>query len=506
MRRFVALAALIWLPFAFEAVGAEELRYGFDASTTWTDDVFFTTGAGEISDSSVRLTPKLGLTDRSGQLTWQAEYKPSYEYWVDTRGLRGWDHDFGGALAWQITRRTTLRIQNDFERFRSLHRLNEREGVDTTAEGLGLRQRFVRNRVAASLTHQLSKRQAVSANVSHLLWDFSEEVRSDIEVVTAGVAYSYLWSPRTRVGVGASWRNRSNENEALNTESNTDFYSLDFTIDYAFDPTWSLSATAGPAWVAGGSGFDPPSDATVARFPTLGVGGQLFFVDSSTCPTLPDGRPFLSTRCSPIGPALGNLFTPSSVDVPFAGSVLRGGDGSLAAFLDITLTKDFPAGSFELSVRRQEDHSAQSVSSGVANVVRATAEWKPSPKWRFFAVAIYQLREQETDQPVLQVAVSPAATPPCTDLFLLGVCLSGTTVLGAAEATSVGARELRNDDDITTMRAWIGVHYRLNRRTSLRARLYWADEKRERSVFRTTEGDRFSVWLGVQYDFEPVEL
>ena len=88
-RRFLASIALV---LHSAPAGAERLLYGGRFETFWTDNVFGTT-QDVISDEAARFAPWADVSDAEGRVTWGVRLAPTYEYYLDQSGLRGFDYD-----------------------------------------------------------------------------------------------------------------------------------------------------------------------------------------------------------------------------------------------------------------------------------------------------------------------------------------------------------------------------------------------------------------------------
>ena len=108
-----------------------------------------------------------------------------------------------GEVEWALSKRTTIKVSDRFLRFRSIQRLNELDDIDPTVE-VGLsRSRFTRKPASLAVTHLLDSRNRVGLYASHLIWDYSDDDRSDFELMSVNAFYSHQWDSRTRVGVSS---------------------------------------------------------------------------------------------------------------------------------------------------------------------------------------------------------------------------------------------------------------------------------------------------------------
>ncbi len=513
--RMIVFCALLGLLLP-AATGAVELEPSIAVDTTWTDDVFFRTR--DESDVTVRVSPAFDFIDRDGRVTWKFGYEPSYEYYLDLGQLRGWDHEVNGELSWAISKRTRLTVSDRFLRFRSLQRLNEAassatNGFQPTSESGLSRSRLKRNSLIASLVHQLDARHQLSLNANHLIWDFSEDNRSDFELFSVNAGYTYILSDRTRIGLIASWRNREvtrdnvlqADGESLDIEQDTDFYTLSASLAHVFDKRWSFEITAGPASVEGADRFEIPSAAarTQLNFRTINDdNGRQRLIDTSTCPTLPDGRFYLGVGCQPTGPS-NFLFGGGRnlVVLPFQSPLPDVDGSSLTVFADLSVTHRFESGNVVFSFRRDEDQSASTGSSGVSNLAELRFNYRPSPKWTHTGWITYLLREQVVDQNVPVTVLTPA---PITVFSL--VPPAGFQTVTSGSGSAIGLVEVGRDDDTTTLRVGFGTDYRMDRQTSIRFRVGWQDEERTIGSVTTRDDNRWSLFVGFVHNFEPIKF
>lgn len=477
---------------------AGEVKAGVRTAAIWTDNVFGS-AFEEESDASLRISPRMQVIDRDGAVTWELRVAPSYEYYDTFRSLRGWDHDVDATVKWAVTPKTELSFSNRFDRFRSLRRLNELDPATATVDSFERRERFTRNLALFTANHRLSQRHSLGARVQHFTLDFSDEDRVDFEVASAALIYSYVYSANTTVGFEASWRSRALERDSSarlsEIDQQTDFYTLSLTWSQVLDRLWRFRVVAGPAVVEGASPFQPPTGIETARLrvPLVNSSSGPQTIDTTTCPVLDDGRRFLGAGCAPGIPYVGFLaasFPQGVALLPFSGAV-PDNDATTTFFADVEVSRTFQNGRAALSYRRDEDQSTATGSSGVSSSYTFTVVYKPAPKWRLNFLATYQVREQLVEQVITVTTIQPLV--PAVPAF-------GSRSVGLAPLLT------DRDDKVETIRVNAEAEYQFNERTRAQLRLLYYDQEQSTGAAAILETDRFSVWLGLTYDFEPIHF
>ncbi|MFI5397433.1 MAG: hypothetical protein ACHQ9S_17990 [Candidatus Binatia bacterium] len=112
-------------------------------------------------------------------------------------------------------------------------------GPETQASTLNSRGRALSNFFTGRASYLLAPRWTGGVTYGNTLNDFTDPGGSDL-TNSAGLSLGYLWRPTTSVSANYSYA-RFNIKGAPNTESHNP--SLGFS--HQFDPTWSLSASAG---------------------------------------------------------------------------------------------------------------------------------------------------------------------------------------------------------------------------------------------------------------------
>jgi hypothetical protein len=488
-----------------------ELEAGVRADGTWTDNVFGVDDeADKDSDFSVRTTPWVTLDEDDGAFRWDVRYAPAYEYFLQESELRGFDHDASGKLSWQVGERTRVYASEHYSRFRTLSRFNETVAIPGGGTGTVVesqRRKLESNDASVGIAYELSRLDEVSLTVVSGLFDYGDfpgddpaadrQSRTDkVDYLSAAAVYSHILSRNVRVGAQAFWR--SHEFEYVGGfQEETDYYGAAFSWNQVVDRTLRFDATAGPAYVVP----DDPGPETfrqqgVLRFPLAQVGSNFFFFDARTCPRGPGGVRIFVSGCriipQPIGPFL--LAIVQSITGDFETVIDADVSSYVTFFAEAALTKEWtPNWKTSLSYERRDDQAAGNGVSSIADTVTLTSSWRPSPRWVVDASGSWVRREQAGEGDVLV----PVYVVENTRL-LVGIPR-------VAERIRLIGIPVDQDQETTSYYLNAGVTFLLNARTSLNARAFWVDEETE-SPFQTRNYDRFSVWFGVEYRFDPLHF
>jgi hypothetical protein len=483
---------------------AEVLRLGVESEAIWTDNVFGSF-ENEVDDTSGRVAPWGDVSDREGRVTWGLRYKPAYEYYIDQRGLRGWDHDVSGNIAFKFTERTQLRISDRFARYRSLSRFNEQADFGDEVNVVGFRQRFKRNRINASLTHRLTERDDLGLDVSYNLFRFSNQNNADRDSMRTAFRYTRRVSARATAGSSLSWTRQQFERPGFD-ERSTDFYNLSGFFSYRFDQTLQFDITAGPAFIESESQTSalndvnpnlPGTQVSAANFPLFRQeNGSFRMVDADTCPTNNNGERVLALECAPVPPDISqgfvdtfNQFNTAVVDVD--GNLTTPSDSRLTYFAAIGLTKVWKEWKGSLTYTRSFSDSTSA--AAVSDIVLGRVIWNPARRWRAELSGSWERQEQATDSSVLTTIVANGT--PISSPFLPPV---------AAQTQSVRVQKIDSDAAIDYYRLFFRLSYQLNPRSSLYMLMNWREESLDVDAGNRPDASRFIVGFGVNYNFDPI--
>ena len=548
------VSAVLLLVAALVAGGAHavELGYGVRGEAIYDDNVFFQS-EGEVKDWSIRTTPHVEFQDDRGQVNWRFRYAPAYEYYVDLGRLSAWDHLVEGSASWRPTQRWRLTLSDTFVRFNSVARLNDLTGADVDDGTTGLEtfdtlRRFTRNTLNARAEYAISPRASLTFGGNWTIWDFSLETRRDQESTALQAQYLYAINQQFQAGLSGSWRTQEfGRVPGTPRKDKTNFYNVSFDFVWQLSPNSNLRFSAGPAWVDGEDPFAPNqfvANTRLTRPFELPNGNTDFaFIDATTCPEV-DGFIVAGPECDLVRGPGGRVVTLTEFvipdpdpDVP-AGTLLPAADQpfpellqqqvvplvggvdpadvELTYFADVAYTHTWDNWELFLSYRRQDDQSSGVDSSSVADIVFGRVRYAPSRVWSFTFVGSWTQREQEGDllvfdqttveaAPFLLNEDSPVFTPGFLPLTPDPAVLRGAFP-NSARSTGVLARALGFSTELTSIRLSFEVRRRFTKRLTMLTTLLYNQDDSTGSLRVSRKTSRFSVRVGVIYEFEPIRF
>lgn len=481
------------------ALSAGRLDYGTRTQALWTDNVLGVP-ENEQDDVSGRLSPWAELLDDDGDLTGGLRYAPSYEYYLDQDGLRGFDHDANGHLEWQMTPSTKFAVSDRFQRYHTVTRFNSEVAPGETINQIGDRERFKRNIVNASLDHHLNPRDLLSLYAYHNLLDFSEENQPDRDNFGSGLYYQHRLSERSTLGSRLSW-SRQVFNSNQRDKINTDYLNLSGVVTHEFTRTFRVELSAGPTLIFGDSQeFQDADPATpeidIQRnvFPAQRQqDGRIHFFDANTCKDKDKvtGLPILDFTCGDGGST--NILTFNNREIaPIIGSIPSANDTNTTYFAELSLVKEWEKWQADLTYTRSISQ-ATSVAA-VSDLVYASLRWEPAPRWSATLSAGYERQEQATDNVVLVTTVTNENLPPPNPPTLPNCC---------ANSQETRAEILDNSSRIENYTASLFVSYQLTRRSTLFATAWWGEQKQTGDISFLGDVQTFTATIGVNYTFDP---
>jgi hypothetical protein len=493
-----AMIAILGIP---ATSGAVELDTGISSEGYWTDNVY-SQSVGEVDDFSVSVAPWGQLNDPDGEVTWALRYEPSYEYWLTEDDVTGFDHDASGRIGWRITPRTTLRLGERYQRFHSLSRFNEQAAPGEDVVVAGRRVEYTSNIVNGGVEHWLTPRDFLVLNSNYLHQTFDEEGQSDRDFYGTSLVYRHIWSERMSFGVVGSWSRQSvqlltDEDE----DRETDYYNISGLFNYVVSPTLRFEASAGPAYISSNvSDFSAPAGGFngLQEFPRRrGGANQQFLIDADTCPRNSAGDRILTARCQIITPAVPgtNLGAVSGElnGVPLIGSIPGADDSTTTYFADIALIKDWERWRGELSYTRTEDRSTGF--GAVSDIFYGSLRFQVTRRLVAKLNLSYELRDQTNENvafvAVVQNSLTGIPNPPW---------------IVAARTVGVSAELVDNNSGLDVTIASFHLNYDLTPRSSVYAMFIYRDEQSDGDVFLVRDMQRFSVAIGINYFFDPIDL
>jgi hypothetical protein len=279
------IVALLFLPLT---TSARELALGVEVGADYGRITSSAATRNEGQEPRVRISPTVLLNEYEGDFQWRFRYRSSYQQFLQTTEISRWTHQVHGDLSWQINPTTRLSLSDSFGYFSSVSRFNERvtqgdedEVVDVT-EGFSDKQ-YIRNRISASLAHNLSPTQNLVFTLGHNLTDRSGSDGAGRQMVRTTGSYTHTVSQRNTFGGGISFRRSFSDSTSARDSQSTDFFNLFARWSHQFDETLALSVSVGPTWVQADDqdGFAQ----TLENRPLYPVFEDKF-LRASSCPTL----------------------------------------------------------------------------------------------------------------------------------------------------------------------------------------------------------------------------
>ncbi len=556
------LALAAWPAAGFADVEAE---LGVASDVIWTDNVFGVSDEAPADSAfSLRTSPYAGLGDDAGALTWNLRYEPAYEYFLDQSALRGFDHDVVANVNWRITDRTSIDASESYQRFHSLTRFNEvtlsagtpanlqtrRERIQANQTTLGLSQRWT-DRAETRLVGSFGSWRPSERTREELALDFSFDDNLDAgqdhsEFYSAAIVQSYLLSPHMRVGAQLFARHhvfvddlddqdRSFDDE-LSGEEETDYYGLQLTWNQVLDRTLSFSLAGGPAWVRPGD--RKYGSRLLPQIPMVNQLGQtqmeplpptanepLFLMQASSC-LKNSSQPALdveniSSTCTAVGaPAFLDVFPPFGITLypiaaglqPVSFEATIQPDDQVTFFAEASLTKEWSdTVHTEVSYERRDEQSSGIGTSSIADTVSVYGTWNASSKLSFDLRGVWEQREQSGETVGVGLLLQDR------DFVSIG----GLTIVAAE---TVGITTFTFDQKYESMALQVvgGAAYRWNERVTLSSHVLWSqqDTKVPFNAAQATSGGasisnrgefvtsahHMSVWLGIEYRFDPIQF
>jgi hypothetical protein len=557
--RWLATTAFLLLP---AHAGSENFDYGVSTQGGWSSNVY---GSGddatitsegrlveldEVDDFSMRVSPWGRVSDPDGNVTWEVQYKPSYEYYLQEDDIRGFDHEAGGQVFWRLSPRTSLSVYDAFRQYRSLLRFNENAALPTEAAVLrGTREEVTGNLASVTLRHVLTPLDELSLTGQYLVRDY--EQASDVDTFTAIASWRHSLDSRTSVGLRGSWSQQSFARQ-VGGDSVTNYYNVSGTLEHRFSRTLRFEFYAGPAWIDA----DAEMVSFSRRYGANSFGNIFLAVDANDCPllnetlphqpddTLPNFNPHLSRvgfgGCGTTGGALsdgelellgyprGDPLTPGSrpgspkleefgdpYELDANGNLVPLDDGDfgeteLTYFARAAVMKDWERWHLQLAYQRSSDESGSFGSSSVRDTFELLLRWDAARLWTVSLTGGYSFFDQTAD------LVRPRFLIVENEPVPVGV----TTV---DEIAAVQRFVVDVDDDAISYRSGylsLAARRRLTLHSSASVAVYWYQQTGERDLDdslsfipgvsgageSTSTIDNLTLWVGLDWKFDTIKF
>ena len=246
MRLALALLVAALLP---GAAGAVELVLGVTGQTDYNTNVFGQSD-DEERDGDVQGGPILKLRDRTGQLTWEVNYEPSYQAFFRLNDINDFYQIANGRLSWRPSARTEFYGEDSFS-ITPVRDSAFQTGQPTSLvqpAGVFSNTNVLQNFAEVGARYSLTTRWLGEVSFSNSLVDY-ESNRFPDSVSTNGQVFAlYQLRPADRIGGGFGVTVQRFSSEFTDT-SGSNFYQLFGIWNHDFSPTLSLRINAGPTLV-----------------------------------------------------------------------------------------------------------------------------------------------------------------------------------------------------------------------------------------------------------------
>jgi predicted porin len=129
----------------------------------------------------------------------------------------------------------------------------------------------------------------------------------------------------------------------------------------------------------------------------------------------------------------------------------------------------------------------------VSDVVSGNLSWLIAQRWRADLAGSFERREQATENFVLRTQVSnqPSGLP---------------AFPSAAQASAIRAVQVDNGTGVDVMNANLRIAYQLASRAALYVSAAWWEQSFTGNASSVESAQRFSLTIGVNYNFDPVSF
>jgi len=513
--RYAFIVAVLLLSPLSQVFG-DELIFGLTSGLGYNSNVGNQT-RNEKDDYSVRITPLMTLRNHDEALTYDLSYRPTAIRYFDYDQYDSWDHIVNGSLRYQVSPATSLSISDNFVAATS------DGGGGLYGDGTGgstgqAKQRRKYNSIRIGVTHAFSSRTSADANIFQSFTNYGQETQRDNDTFGFDAGFTHSVSLRGQAGLRASFTQQNFDSVGQIRSTSTRYYNLSGVYLYTFDPTWTLSISAGPALVDQDK-TKLAESYVVAQYPAYpwGDGVTVSPYAWSSCKTDPDllAEERLLSNCS-IVPVRG---TPSALATLFPGfntntvtasydpaSLPKIDDTSMTLFAALLLTKEWQRStlSFEARQSATSDTGLGAQGSTVNTLASVRYARSLSSRWSLSLLGQWSKYKSSGDsiQPIF-VVIQDNSNPTYPDVAQLPA--TGARILPAKTTSGI-------DYEINT--ASVGMSYQITKRLSANGSISYLKQKNNNNysfygVQRygvRQDYDAYRAFLGFTYQFEALHF
>jgi len=491
----------------------DELIFGLTSGIAYNSNVGNQT-RNEKDDYYVRVTPWMELRNHDEALTYNLSYRPTATRYFDYDQFDSWDHIVRGTLGYQLTPSTNLSITDNFIAATSDGGGGLYGDSTDTAGGTGQpKQRRKYNSIRIGITHAFSPRTSADANVFQSFTNYSTTGSRDTDTYGFDAGFTHAISLKSRAGLRASFLQQNFDSVGEIKSTSTRYYNLSGVYLYTFDPTWTLSISAGPAlidqdkqklaesYVVNQYPAYPWGDGTVSPYAwsSCKMDSGLLATERllSNCSIVPvRGTP---DALATLFPGFGTNEVTASYD---PGSVPKIDNTNMTFFADLEITKAWQRStlSFEARQSATSDTGSGAQGSTVNTLANVRYEQLLSSRWSFNLMGQWSKYNSSGDSIIgVLVVTQDNSNPTYPDV----------AVLPATDAQIV-PKKTSSAIDYEQYTASVGMAYQITRRLSANGSVSYFKQKNNNNYAYYGIGpysvrqdyDSYHAFLGFTYQFE----
>jgi hypothetical protein len=412
----------------------------------------------EKGDGTYEVRPRLRFERPAGDLQYQVEYSPTYDYYFSTDGINGFDQYGLGNLSYSPWPTGTVSAHTDLAYYRSI-RSDTVTGPSGTDEIIpNVTGRVFRALTDAAYEHKLTPTTSAKSTFGFASYAYSTSSNADSIGASAELDVTNEVTRTLSAGVfGFASHRRFDELEPQPESNNTILHTGPIV---RFTPTRTLTfeGQAGPAWIF--TDRDAPDPSVVARYRTVSIGGEINAAVFQGCGTFADQPLLLQCPLAPTTSA-GDFFSNqfATLGHPNAQSV---DDEDLDGFGHLLVRQQEEWGFGSLEYFRGEEGSSGSGATSIRDSVTGTVQLEAGDTWSLRLRGNWNQRETRERFDRTEVVAGPSP-----------VSAGGGVFFAEAEGLVV-------------------VH-----RSRQKTTQYWADARLRRQITTALSAD-----LGVRYLYQ----
>jgi hypothetical protein len=361
----------------------------------------------EESDVSYQVRPRLRFERPAGDLRYELEYSPTYDYYFETDGISGFDQYGRAEVAFSPLPINTLSAHTDLAYYRTI-----RSDTVTDPSGVAELVPDVTGRVFRAIAdvgyeHQLTRTTTAKGVAGLASYDYSSSNNADSIGAGGQLDLTHQLTQTFAAGVFGFASHRRFDDLGSQPKSNNTILHVGPLARFAATPSLTFEGQAGPAWIS--IDRDAPDAQVVPRFRTIAGPGGFDAAVFNGCGTFADQPLIVLCPLESIGP-LGEPLAAQSIALAPPGAAESIDEEEQDGFARASVRHQQEWGFGSLEYVRGEEASSGSGATSIRDSVTGIVQVEAGESWSLRFRGNWNQRETRERLDRTEVVAGPSAS------------------------------------------------------------------------------------------------